>query len=96
MLSAQNFLDFAIYLLTLTSMFWLSKDTQFVKGYATVRKDHSNILGGGLLLFIRTDIAFEKLYSFEKVVMEIISVRLKTTKSTWLVSTSYYYSAKLL
>ena len=57
--------------------------TPFIKGYATVRKDRSNILGGGFLLFIRTDIIFEKLHSFEKAGMEILSIRLKT-KSTWL------------
>ena len=58
--------------------------TPFIEGYATVRKDRNNILGGGLLLFIRTDITFEKLHSFEKAAMEILSIRLKTTKSTWL------------
>ena len=42
------------------------------------------MLGGGLLLFIRTDIVFEKLHSFEKAGMEILSTCLKTTKSTWL------------
>ena len=40
--------------------------TPFIEGYATVRKDRSNILKGGLLLFIRTDIIFEKLHSSKK------------------------------
>ena len=55
-----------------------------IEGYATVRKDRSNIHGGGLLLFIRTAIVFEKLHSFVKAGMEILSIPLKTTKSTWL------------
>ena len=41
--------------------------TPFIEGYATIRKDRNNILGGGLLIFIQTDIVFEKLHSFEKV-----------------------------
>ena len=58
--------------------------TPFIEGYATVRKDRHNILGGGLLIFIRTDIVFKKLDSVKKVGMEILSIRLKATKSTWL------------
>ena len=34
--------------------FWKTDKTPFIKGYATVRKDRNNILGGGLLFFIRT------------------------------------------
>ena len=34
--------------------------TPCIEGYATVRKDRNNILGGSLLLFIRTDIVLEK------------------------------------
>ena len=37
--------------------------TPSIEGYATIRKDRNNILGGGLLLFIRTDVVFEKLDS---------------------------------
>ena len=40
--------------------------TPFIEGYATVRNDRHNILGGGLLIFIRTDIVFKKLHSVEK------------------------------
>ena len=58
--------------------------TPFIDGYATVWKDRNNILRGGLLLFIRIDMVFEKLHSFEKADMEILSIHLKTTKSTWL------------
>ena len=54
----------------------------FIEGYATVRKDQNNIRGGSLLLFIQTDIVFEKLHSFEKAGMEILSICLKITKST--------------
>ena len=54
------------------------------EGYAAIRKDRNNILGGGLLFFIRTDIVFKKLHSFEKAGMEILSIRIKATKSTWL------------
>ena len=58
--------------------------TACIEGYATVRKDRNNILGGSLLLFIRTDIVFEKLLSFEKAGMEILSIRIKAIKSSWL------------
>ena len=64
--------------------------TPFVEGYATVRKNCSNILGGGLLLFIGTDIVFEKLHSFEKAGMEILSIHLKTSKLTWLKQYNIY------
>ena len=39
--------------------------TPSIDGYAMIKNDRNNILGGGLLLFIRTDIVFEK-HSFEK------------------------------
>ena len=55
---------------------------RLINSYIDVRKDRNNILGGGLLLFIRTDIVFEKLHSFEKAGMEILSIHLKTTKSS--------------
>ena len=42
--------------------------TPFTEGYTTICKDQANILGGGLLIFIRTDIVFEKLNSVEKLV----------------------------
>ena len=58
--------------------------TPSIEGYTTIRKDRNNILGGGLLLFIRTDIVFEKLHSFEKTGLEIQSIRIKVTKSSWL------------
>ena len=66
--------------------------TPFIEGYATIRKDRHNILGGGLLIFIWTDILFEKLNSVEKAGMEILSTRLKTTKSTCLELYNVYLS----
>ena len=58
--------------------------TQFIEGYTTAHKYRNNVLGGGLLLFIRTNIVFEKLHSFKKAGMEILFIRLRTTTSTWL------------
>ena len=58
--------------------------TPSIKRYATIRKDRNAILGGGLLVVIRMDIVFEKLHSFEKAGMEILSIHLKATKSSWL------------
>ena len=40
--------------------------------------------GDGFLILIQTDIVFEKLHSSEKAGMDILSIRLKTTKPTWL------------
>ena len=54
-------------------------NSSFVAGYVTVRKDWNNIFGGRLLIFIRTDIVFENV-----IFMEVLSIRLKATKSTWL------------
>ena len=58
--------------------------TPFIESYAIIRKDWHNILGGGLLIFILTDIVFEKLHSVKKAGMEVLSIRFKATKSTWL------------
>lgn len=68
-----------------------SDKTLFDERYATVQKDRNNIFGGGLLIFIGTDTVFEKLYSLEKVSMEVLSIRLKTTKSTLLELYIVYY-----
>ena len=56
--------------------------TPSIEGYATISKDRNNILGRGLLLFVRTDIVFEKLHSFENAGMEILSICIKATKSS--------------
>ena len=48
------------------SKLWKTDKTPFIEGYATICKDRHNILGGGLLIFIRTDIVFQKLHSVEK------------------------------
>ena len=58
--------------------------TPSIEGYATIRKDQNNTLGGGLLLFIRMEIVFEKLHSFKKAGIKILSIRIKATKSSWL------------
>ena len=74
--------------------------TSFVEGQTIIQKGRNNIFGGERLIFIRTNIVFEKLHSFEKAGMEALFIRLKTTKSTWLklynISTQYNYPAKLL
>ena len=56
-----------------------AEKTPFIEGYPTVRKDRNNILGGGLLLFIRIETISVKLHSFEKAGMEILFICLKTT-----------------
>ena len=58
--------------------------TPFIAGYTTICKDWHSIIGGGLLIFTRTDIVFKKLHSVKKAGMEILSICLKATKSTWL------------
>ena len=66
------------------SKLWKNDKTSFIEGYATIRKDRNNVLRDDLLIFIRTDIVFENLHSVEKAGMEILSIHLKATKSTWL------------
>ena len=63
---------------------WKTDKALFIEGYATIWKDRNIILEGGLLLFICTEIVFEKLHSFEKAGMEILSICFRATKSTWL------------
>ena len=58
--------------------------TPSIEGYATIRKERNNILGSSLLLFIQTDIVLKKLHSFEKANMEIQSICINVTKSSWL------------
>ena len=65
--------------------------TPSIEGYATIRKDRNNILGGGLLLFIRTDIVFEKLHSFEKAGMEIYLFVSKLLNHLGLISITSIY-----
>ena len=64
------------------SKLWKTDKTRSIEDYATIKKDRNNILGGGLLFFTRTDIVFENLHSFEKAGMEILSIRIKATKSS--------------
>ena len=64
--------------------------TPSIEGYATIRKDQNNILGSGLLFFIRNDVIFEKLQSLEKASMEILSVRVHTLKSLWIEINNLY------
>ena len=66
------------------SKLWKTDKTPFIAGYATICKDRHNILGGGLLIFTQSDIVFEKLRSVKKAGMEIQSIHLKASKSTWL------------
>ena len=72
------------------SKLWKTDKTPFIKGYATTWNDQNSITGGDLLFFIRTDIVFEQLHSLKNARMEILSIRLKTTKSTSLELYSVY------
>ena len=65
--------------------------TPSIEGYATIRKDRNNILGGGLLLFIQTDIVFEKLHSFEKAGIEILPFISRLLNHLGLISTTSFY-----
>ena len=76
--------------------FWLfyERQTRLHSSKEKKQKDQNNILGGGLLFFIRTDIVFEKLHSFKKAGMGIFSIRLETTKSTLeCISTKHFPSS---
>ena len=88
MVSAQNFSNFPIYFSTLKFINFLAfqesklqkpDKSSFVAGFVTVRKHWNKIFGGRLLIFIRTDIVFENF-----IFVEVLSIRLKATKSTWL------------
>ena len=65
MVSAQDFQNSAILLINSDIYVLAVQESKlrkvdkalFIEGYVTVRKDHNNILGGGLLLSIQTDTA---------------------------------------
>ena len=58
--------------------------TPIIEGFATLRKDQKVLNGGGLLLYIRNDLTFEKLQSAEQEGLEIQSVRIRTLKDKWI------------
>ena len=65
--------------------------TPSIEGYATIRKDRNNILGGGLLLFIRTDIVFEKLHFLKKLARRFYLCVSKLLNHLGLISTTSIY-----
>ena len=79
--------------------FWLfyERQTRLHSSKEKKQKDQNNILGGGLLFFTRTDIVFEKLHSFKKAGMEILSIRLETTKSALeCISTEHFHPRQFI
>ena len=58
--------------------------TPLIECYSTIRKDRNNILGGGLPFFVRKNVIFKKIHSFEQTGMKILSVRVRTSKSLWI------------
>ena len=54
--------------------------TPIIEGFATLRKNRKVLNVGGLLLYIRNDLTFEKLQSAEQEGLEIQSVRIRTLK----------------
>ena len=64
--------------------------TPSMEGYATTLYNRNNILGGGLLFFICNDVIFKMLQSLEKAGMEILSIRVCTSKSLWIEINNVY------
>ena len=64
--------------------------TPSMEGYATILYNRNNILGGGLLFFICNDVIFKMLQSLEKAGMEILSIRVCTSKSLWIEINNVY------
>ena len=58
--------------------------TPIVDVFVTILKDHKELNGGALLLFICNNLTFEQLNSAEKVGIEIQSICIWTSKSQWL------------
>ena len=58
--------------------------TPIIEGFATLRKDRKVLNGGGLLLYIRNNLNFEKLQSAEQEGLEIQSVPIRTLKEKWI------------
>ena len=66
------------------SKLWKNNKTPIIEGFTTLRKDQKVLNGGGLLLYIRNDLTFEKLQSAEQEGLEIQSVRIRTLKDKWI------------
>ena len=54
--------------------------TWLIEGYSTIQKEQ-NILGNGLLFFVRNDVIFKNLHSLKQTSMEILSIQVCTSKS---------------
>ena len=55
-----------------------------IEGFATIRKDRKELNGGGLLLFIRIHLTYEKFQSAERAGREIQAIRIRSSKTQWL------------
>ena len=64
--------------------------TPFIKGFSTLRQDRVGGTGGGLLTFIRNEIAFERLPGSQKDGTEIQRCRIKFSKNRWATIANVY------
>ena len=55
-----------------------------IEGFATIRKDRKELNGGGLLLFTRIHLTYEKFQSAERAGREIQAIRIRSSKTQWL------------
>ena len=70
-----------------------------IEGFATIRKDQKELNGGGLLLFIRIHLTFEKFKSDQRGGPEIQAICIRSSKTQWFIfamSTLQIRTIKLL
>ena len=72
---------------------WLNKgdSTPVIKGYVPVREDRRvNIQRGGLIFYVKDSIFYERVGYISKLGHEISSIRVRMSRSKWIVITNFY------
>ena len=64
--------------------------TPTMQGYGTVRSDRKGSIGGGLIIYIKNTLVFEKVQESNKEGTESITIRVKSARRKWINITNVY------
>ena len=67
-----------------------SSVTPRMDGYTAYRADRQNISGGGLIAYVKRDLDFQKIGCRSKTATEVLSLRVKLNKKTWVDISNVY------
>ena len=73
-----------IYVLPKNQTFWKDDKTPSIESFTTISKAWKELNGGGLQLFVQTDLTFEKRQSNEHAGLKIQTIRIRTPKTRWI------------